>query len=499
MAGIIGYGVYIPGLRIAAKEIKMVWPVAGGVPGVKEKAVADFDEDTVTMAVTAAERALANAGIGAEKVEAVYVASTSAPCEEKSMAAVIQTVLGVPSGALSVDLGRSTRAGTLALMNCLAQVRAGDIKLGLVIASENRLARAGDMLEQSLGAGAVALVVGNERTIAEVLGSATFTTEFTSTWRPCGEKYLRRHDDVRLEREYGFQRAAVKAGQTLLARLGLTGEVFNYLATAEPDGRIIQTVAKMLRLPAEAAGPANLAPVVGDTGTVAPLLGLAAILEQGKQGEKALVISYGSGAGSDALAVELTGELAVKKEFSKALAEITGNRTYLNYHAYAKRVGLLPVPPALPDPLSGYGNQPGMLRDAEYLLALKALECESCGSLNYPYRDYCIDCRSQSFREVRLPRRGRIVTYNVQYVSPIGPEEPPVVVCTVKLDGAGGVRGGKVSGAMVMVDPARVRVGLPVELVFRRCGEELGLPKYGYKFKPLTNLINCSGGACYGA
>jgi len=498
LAGIVGYGAYIPGLRITTKEIKTVWPSAGNVAGVNEKAVADFDEDAVTMAVAAAERALAHAGVEAEKVGAVYLASASVPCEEKSAAAVIQAALGVPAEALAVDLGRTTRAGTVALINCLALVRTGEISLGLVIASDNRLARAGDMLEQSLGAGAVALVVGKEKVIAGILGSASYTSEFTNMWRPCGERMIRRHDDSRLEKECGYQQAVVSAGQSLMSRLGLKGSVFNYLTAAEPDGRSIQAVAKLLGIPAEAAIPANLAPLLGDTGAAAPLLGLVTVMERGMPGEKALVISYGSGAGSDALAVNLTGDLAARKELAVTLAEVTGEKTYLSYPAYAKRVGLISVPPALPDPVSGYGTQPGMIRDIEYLLGLKALECSSCGSLNYPYRDYCIDCRGQSFKKVNLPRRGRIVTYNTQYVSPIGPEEVPIVVCTVKLDGAGGVRGGKVSGSMLPVDTAQVKIGMPVELVFRRCGEELGLPKYGYKFKPLPETAAFKGDHNYG-
>lgn len=468
--------------------------MAGNVPGVKEKPVADLDEDTVTMAVMAAKRAITHAGVEVEKIEAIYTASTSAPCEEKSMAALIQTAIGAPAEVLAVDMGQSTRAGVAALVNCMAQVRAGDINLGLVIASDNRLARAGDMLEQSLGAGAVALVVGKETVIADFLGAASFTSEFANIWRPRGEKSLRRHEDSRLEKEYGFQRAVIGASLALLTRLGLTGESIKYLATAEPDGKSLQAVAKILGIQPEAAKTANLAPLLGDTGTAAPLLGLVTVLEQGKLGERVLVVGYGSGAGSDAFALGLTDNIAAKMEQAMTLAEVTAEKNYLSYTAYAKRVGVLNVPPALPDPISGYSSQPGMIRDVEYLIGLKALECEKCGSLNYPYRDYCIDCRGQSFKKVNLPRRGRIVTYNVQYVSPIGPEEVPVVVCTVRLDGASGERGGKVSGAMVAVDPAQVKIGLPVELVFRRCGEELGMPKYGYKFKPIPEPKSCEGG-----
>lgn len=486
MTGIVGYGAYIPGLRITTKEIRAVWPGAGSVAGVQERAVADLDEDVITMAVAAAERALEQAGLVPEEVQAVYLATTSAPYEEKSAAAVVQVALGLPAGTLAVDVGGSTRAGTLALRLGQAQVEAGHAEVALVIASDNRRPALGDPLEQGLGAGAVALVVGRERVLAEISGWSSVTEQVATVWRPYGEKWLRRQDDGRFEREYGYLRCAGQAGRQALAALYLEGGEVACLAASEPDGRSLANLARTLGLPREATQATTLAPMVGDTGAAAPLLGLVAALEEGQPGQRVLVISYGPGAGSDAFGVSLTQGLEAKRGMGERLKEMLAGKTYLSYPAYAKRAGYLPVPQALPDPVSTYLAQPSMWREEEALLGLAALECEQCGSLNFPQRHYCIDCRGTSFRRVKLPRRGEIVTYNVQYVLPISPEEAPVVVCTVRLAGAKGLRGGKVSGAMVAVDPAQVRVGLAVELVFRRCGEEWGLPKYGYKFKPLS-------------
>lgn len=482
--GIVGYGAYVPEWRIAAKEINSAWPTSMRVPGLQTKAVTDLDEDVITMAIMAAERAFSHAVVKSEEVEAIYLASTSAPCDDKSGAALIQTVLGLSNQVVPVDITHSTRAGTIALKACLNQVQSGQISLGLVIASDNRVAPGGDMLEYSQGAGAVALLLGKQGIIAEISGWSSATNEFTNVWRPYGESFLRRHDDNRVERELGYLRTVVKTGKNLLNQLSIAGKDVNYLAAAEPDGKCIQAVAKSLGMAAETAVAGNIAPVIGDTGAAAPLLGLASVLGQGNPGEKALVISYGSGCGSDAFAVEIKAPILEKRQRSISFEQVIAGGRTLSYPAYAKRVGIISVPAMLPDPISAFATQPSMLREAEYIMGLTALQCNNCGSLNYPYRDYCIDCRGQGFTKVKLPRRGNLVTFNIQHVLPISPEEGPVVVGTIKLDGAKGERGGKVSSAMVSCDPSLVSIGMPVELVFRRCGIEQGLPKYGYKFKP---------------
>jgi uncharacterized OB-fold protein len=94
--------------------------------------------------------------------------------------------------------------------------------------------------------------------------------------------------------------------------------------------------------------------------------------------------------------------------------------------------------------------------------------------------------RGQEFEKVKLPRRGKLVTYNIQHILAIGPEEGPLLVGTARLDGAEGVRGGKVATCMIDTDLSEAKIGMPVELILRRCGIELGIPKYGYKFKPIV-------------
>jgi len=139
----------------------------------------------------------------------------------------------------------------------------------------------------------------------------------------------------------------------------------------------------------------------------------------------------------------------------------------------------------LPEPMSAIVTQPSGEREKDYELKLKALECKGCGSLNFPKRHYCIDCRGEEFEEVPLPRRGNIITFNFQYVVAVSPEQAPIPICTAKMEGAKGQYGGNVSSMMTDCKPEDVTVGGKVELIFRRCGQELGLVRYGYKFRPV--------------
>ena len=81
------------------------------------------------------------------------------------------------------------------------------------------------------------------------------------------------------------------------------------------------------------------------------------------------------------------------------------------------------------------------------------------------------------------------MTYNLQHILPIGPEEAPLAVCTVLLDGEPLDRyGGKVAALLTDGDLAAVEVGMAVELVPRRGDVDEGLVKYGWKFRPIGEV-----------
>src|SRR5262245_20556220 len=149
MAGICAYGAYVPMLRLAL-----------GKKGGPEKAVANWDEDAVTMAVAAAIDALR--GIDRASVDAVYFASTSYPFKEKQGAAIIAKALDLRRDVYTADVGDSLRAGTNALRAAADAVKAGSARRVLVVASDVRMAAPRTALEANIGDGAAAFLIGTE-------------------------------------------------------------------------------------------------------------------------------------------------------------------------------------------------------------------------------------------------------------------------------------------------------------------------------------------------
>src|SRR6266542_2855669 len=132
MIGILSVGGYVPRYRLSGKALCAVW----GAGGAGERAVAGYDEDSLTMAAEAALIALH--GRDAKTVGACFLASTSAPYAEKSSAAIVATVADMPAAVLTADLGGSLRAGTTALRLALDMVKAGSAAHALVAAADVR-------------------------------------------------------------------------------------------------------------------------------------------------------------------------------------------------------------------------------------------------------------------------------------------------------------------------------------------------------------------------
>ena len=118
MAGIMAYGAYIPWLRLERKLIAESWGIPGA-PG--EIAVANFDEDSITMGVEAARDCIQD---DPEGVGGLYFASTTAPYAAKSSATVVAAVLDLKSDAATADFGaslaRSSTAATIVALDLAA-------------------------------------------------------------------------------------------------------------------------------------------------------------------------------------------------------------------------------------------------------------------------------------------------------------------------------------------------------------------------------------------
>lgn len=331
--GILGYGVYVPRYRISSEEYKKT--VGAFARMVEEKAVAAYDEDAITMGVEAAINALKHAGIGSDQIDTLYFASTSSPYAEKLISSTVSTALNLSSKARLIDMGFSTKAGISALLACIDFILSGQGSYGLMIASDCPLARIGYRIEHGLGAGAAAFVVSRNDVIAEFEGSFSNSREVLGErFRRSGERFIK-DLEIRGYENAAFTELITSTINGLMSKLGKIPKDINYLVLHQSDIRSAYRVAKMCGFTNDQVAPGIVASNIGDAGVSTVLIGLAAILEKVKAGERIFVVSYGSGAGSDAASFLIKHAVRKRKE-ETMLREYLINKEYIDFISYLK-------------------------------------------------------------------------------------------------------------------------------------------------------------------
>src|SRR6188472_1453069 len=106
MAGIVSFGTYVPFHRIVRKTIGAALGTGGGKG---ERAVASYDEDSVTLAVEAARDCLR--GQNKSSIRSLTFATTDPPYIEKLNAATIHAALDLPPPVRALEVACPLRAG----------------------------------------------------------------------------------------------------------------------------------------------------------------------------------------------------------------------------------------------------------------------------------------------------------------------------------------------------------------------------------------------------
>lgn len=327
--GILGYGAYVPRYRIKAEEYIKAWG-SFAAAGVMEKSVAGYDEDAVTMAIEAAQNALRCAQIDGAKLDAVYLATTSSPYAEKSVATTLAVALGAQE-ARTADFGGSTKSGTAALLAGLERAGSPGAGCVLVVASDCPRAAPDSNLEHGLGAGAASFVVGEGRPIALFEDSYSYAREtLGERFRRQGEPYTQ---DLELRVTY-FEEVLQRTIDGLLKRTGKEAKDIHHIVLQQPDGRRAARGVARFKFSREQLELGNLAPQTGDTGAASALLGLASVLDKAGPGQRIAVASYGSGAG-DALSL-LAQDGVEDSRTAPSVADYLSNKTYIDYVTYLK-------------------------------------------------------------------------------------------------------------------------------------------------------------------
>lgn len=315
VVGLVSYGADLPRYMITAEEIALGSRQgnAGSALGVRQKTVPGIDEDTATIAVAAAQQALERSGAGfqRESIRGVWVGSESHPYAVKPTGTVVASALGLSDQLSLADLQFACKAGTQGLQIALAYAAAGWGEHFLAIGADVAASRPGDVLEFTAAAGGVALLVGRERLIAELLGTTSVATDTPDFWRRAGQFYPEHAG--RFSGEPGYFAHINRSVATLLKKIDYQISDFNHCVFHTPNGKFPRQMAKDLGCRPDQLRFSFPVEQIGNTYAAASLMAFAAVLDQAKSGETILLASYGSGAGSDAFAFQVTPELVKRR------------------------------------------------------------------------------------------------------------------------------------------------------------------------------------------
>ncbi len=339
MEGIIGYGAYIPRNRIKVEEIAKVW--GADAPSYKrglmleEKSVPSPDQDTITMSVEASKNALKRAKIDPADIGALYIGSESHPYAVKPSGTVVAEALGVTPEAHTADFEFACKAGTEGMFVALNLVKAGVIKFGMGIGADTSQGAPGDALEYSAAAGAAAFIFGRDKIVAKIVDTYAYMTDTPDFWRR-EYQYYPQHGG-RFTGEPAYFKHVTGAARGIMQNNDMKPEDFNYVIFHQPNGKFPLRVGKMLGFKKEQIEPGWLVNKLGNTYSGSSPLGLAATLDIAKPGDMLLLVSYGSGAGSDAFIFKVTDRIEEVRNLAPLTRDLLDkNKNYLEYGEYAK-------------------------------------------------------------------------------------------------------------------------------------------------------------------
>jgi 3-hydroxy-3-methylglutaryl CoA synthase len=470
MWGIRSFGAYIPAFRLSRDAMAKAW-ARGSLKG--ERSVANNDEDTATMAVEAALDCLQ--GMERREVDGLFFASTTAPYREKQTACLVSTVADLGGQVHTADLGNSLRAGTSALRMACHAVQAGTHQGVLVTAADSRLGYPRSDMEQAFGDGAAAILVGSQGAVAELEAMHSLCNEMMDVWRNPEDTFVRSWENRWVLAEgYGvLVRAAVEG---LLGKTGLKPADVQRAVIAAPDARAHRDAAKGLGFAPDQMQDPLLAQV-GDCGCAHPLLMLVGALEEARPGDRILLCAYGDGA--DAFLFRVTGAMEKLPRRRGVKGHVASRLPLPSYEKYLSYRGVLETVPG--EPFRLLPSATAYWRDRDAVLRCLGSRCRHCGTLAYPMQRICYACRAKDdFDRVRLSGdRGRVFSFSLDNLA--GRSDDPVVVQTVvELDR----EGARFYCMMTDCTPSQVRVGMPVELTFRRLYEGAGFHNYFWKCRP---------------
>ncbi len=344
MVGIISYGSYIPAYRIKAEDIALVHGKNSDFIKkellIEEKSVPSYDEDSLTMGVEASLNALRKSSIDKKKIGAIYAGSESPVYAVKPNSSVIGEVLGIGEDYTSADIEFACKAGTAAMQMAFGLVKSNFMEYGIAVGSDTAQASPGDILEYTASAGAASFIIGNKSSevIAELEEMHSISSDTPDFWKRNMQKY-----PMHAERFTGgpaYFSHVVKCTQALMKKANVAIDDIDHAAFHTPNGKFPMRAGKILGFPEKKLQSNLVVSKIGNTYSAASMIVLSDILDKARPGERILVTSFGSGAGSDSFLFKVTDNIRKLKK-TKTTQNYIDAKEYVDYSKYCRLTGVI--------------------------------------------------------------------------------------------------------------------------------------------------------------
>jgi hydroxymethylglutaryl-CoA synthase len=335
--GIVGYGAYVPRYRLPGTHISRMWDGDGAStsPPIKEKSVPGLDEDVATMSLEAARNALRRADVDPTSIRAVWVGSESHPYAVKPTSTIVAEAIGAVPHTLAADWQFACKAGTEAMQAALGFVGSAMAEYALAIGMDTAQGRPRDALEYTAGAGGAAYLIGPaSESVAVLEGSTSYVTDTADFWRRQCEHYPAHAG--RFTGEPGYFKHVLAAASEIMAAMGHKPADFQHVVFHQPNTKFPLKAGRELGFKKEQMLAGLLVNEIGNTYAGAAMIGLTAVLDVAKPGDRVLMVSFGSGAGSDAFVLRITDAITSRQKRALCTRDYVARRHEIDYATYAR-------------------------------------------------------------------------------------------------------------------------------------------------------------------
>ena len=485
MIGITSYGAYIPRLRLNRMSIfqAMGWFAPAIVMVAQgERSMCNWDEDAVTMAVAASRDCLH--GQDKQKLDALYLASTTLPFADRQNAGIVSAALNLKDELITADHTSSQKASTTALITALESVKSGDRNNIMVTATDRRETKTAYFYEMWFGDGAASLIVGDKDVVAEYKGSYSISRDFVDHYRGSDKKYDYVWEE-RWTRDAGYGAIIPEAVNGLFDKLGITMNDVDrlvYPCFFKGDHRKI----------AQGLGASpdklvdNMHEVCGETGTAHSFMMFISALEKSKPGDRIVMIGFGQGA--NALYFEVTKNITGLTERNGVAGSLAIKKPFDNYLKWLKFRGLIDTEMGIRAEAPTQTATSVLWRKNKMILGLVGGQCRECGTPQYPKSDICVNPGCGAFHSqddyefADVPAKVKTFTGDMLSVS----VDPPAIYGMVQFEG-----GGRIVTDFTDCELDDIKVGLPVQMAFKCKGvdKDRGFVNYFWKAVPIPGAV----------